>query len=258
DSCGYVVELKTAYEENVRLQQEQIEALLESDRLKGEFLSVISHELRTPLNAITGFGSLLEDEIAGPLNPTQREFIAKLLEGSERMIELIENILDFASIRAGHLTIQPTRSAFRLLVEEAVALLQPKAGERGISLQASIKVPTPILLDRARILQALVNLLANAVKFSHDGGQVVVKAFMEGENLVAEVRDDGIGIAEKDLSKLFRPFVQLDMSLTRRAGGSGLGLSIARAVIEAHGGTIAVESPGLGKGSTFRFFLPSR
>jgi signal transduction histidine kinase len=239
-------------------QQEQAEmaALKEADRIKDEFLSIISHELRTPLNAIMGFGSLLQDEIVGHLTPKQQTFLAKIAEGADRMLSLINDILDFTKMQAGKFEIAFETVDYQEVVNEAVAFLEPLAIEKAITLEYSVDVPQSIQLDRVRIQQVLTNLIHNAIKFTPRAGRIRVMAWVENATLMTQVEDTGIGIASKDLPKLFLPFRQLDMSLTRSVGGTGLGLSISKGIIEAHGGNMLAKSPGPGMGSTFGFWLP--
>lgn len=241
--------------EKERLRDQQIETLRQADRVKDEFLSVISHELRTPLNAVIGFGSFLEDELAGPMNPQQHEYLNKLMKGADRMLVLIDDLLDFARIQAGKFGISPAETDYPSLVDETIASFQPSAWEKGIQIRSKVEVEQPVCLDRRRIQQVIANLLSNAIKFTPEGGWVHVRGWLENGMLVTEISDNGIGIAPEDLPKLFTPFKQLDMGLTRRAGGVGLGLSISKAIVDAHGGSIKAESE-IGKGSTFTFRIP--
>lgn len=251
-----VSERMRAQRTEARLQREKLEALKQADRIKDEFLSVISHELRTPLNAIMGFGSFLEDEISGPLNEKQHEYVQKLLKGSDRMLALVDELLDFARLQAGRFEVSPTETDYLSLIDEAVAFLEPAAREKEIRIAQEVQVPETVCVDARRIMQVLTNLLSNAIKFTPKGGQVWIKAYVKGDRLITEVSDNGLGILPEDIPRLFNPFMQLDMGLTRLAGGVGLGLSISKAIIEAHNGTIIVESPGPLKGATFRFEIP--
>jgi signal transduction histidine kinase len=213
--------------------------------------------MRTPLNAIMGFGSFLEDGCAGPLNDRQRDFVQKIMKGSDRMLLLVDDLLDFARMQAGTFFICLEEIDFSCLVKEAIASFEPTAAEKRIKIEADIDLPHFVRLDRHRIFQVLENLLANALKFTPEGGRIRVKAFLRDADLIVEVQDNGIGMEEEDVQKIFAPFRQLDMGLTRKAGGVGLGLSISRAIVEAHGGTLVAESPGPGMGSTFRFVIPA-
>jgi signal transduction histidine kinase len=239
------------------LKQEQIKTLKEADRIKDEFLSIVSHELRTPLNAIQGFASILEREIQGPISPPQRESLSRILAASYKMTELVNNILDASRMRAGNFAVQPTRTDYSSLVGEVLELLEPLGQQKQIEFVEETAVSGEIFLDDLRIAQVLTNLLSNAIKFSPRGGKIFVKASVGKGFLLTEVRDGGIGISSEDLPKLFTPFKQLDMSLTRTYVGSGLGLSIAKKIVEAHDGQIGAESE-LGRGSVFWFRLPLR
>lgn len=258
DTIYDITDRRKAEEEREKAlqQKEQLEALKEAERLKDEFFSVISHEMRTPLNAVLGFGSLLGDEVLGPLDPKQHDAIDRILEGSDRMLALINNILDLARMRSGRFELHFEEAHYPEIVEKTLALLNSLAQKKGITLESSVPDLGPVCLDQGRITQVLTNLVENAIKFTPKGGKISIKAWKENEQLVTEVTDTGIGIAQEDIPKLFAPFVQLDMGLTRKVGGTGLGLSIAKQIVEAHGGHISVSSPGPGKGSTFRFGIP--
>jgi PAS domain S-box-containing protein len=260
-ACLDITEAKLAEAEILRQSDELSkanDALRTADRYKDEFLSVISHELRTPLNFITGFASILDDEVAGPLNDMQHEYIGKILTGSDRMLSLVNNLLDMSRLQAGKLNLFREDITFEPLVSEVVDSLKPLADERRVTLTTQIEASRELQADPHRILQVLTNLVDNAIKFTPQGGTVRVKAYvrdMSVPELVTEVSDTGEGIAPEDLAKLFQRFQQADMSSTRKAGGTGLGLSIAKALVEAHGGTIGVRSEP-GNGSTFWFTLP--
>ncbi|HBN09011.1 MAG TPA: hypothetical protein DD435_10315 [Cyanobacteria bacterium UBA8530] len=242
--------------EKERLQRRQVESLQQADRIKDEFLSVISHELRTPLNAVIGFGSLLEDEAFGPLTPEQLDPVRKILRGADHMLLLIDDLLDFARMQAGKFGITVNDTDYPYLVDETVDSFQLTARQKKLKLEKEVEIPVPVCLDRRRIQQVISNLLANAIKFTPEGGLIRIRAFIEDGRVVTEVSDNGIGISPEELPKLFHPFKQLDMGLTRRAGGVGLGLSISKAIVEAHGGSIEARSE-VGKGSTFLFKIPA-
>ncbi|MBU6427545.1 MAG: PAS domain-containing sensor histidine kinase [Cyanobacteria bacterium REEB65] len=248
-------EAQVAIAEKARLQHERLEALVQADRVKNQFLSVISHELRTPLNFIMGFGSILEDEVAGPLNPSQHEYLRKLLAGAERMLGLVNNLLDMGRMAAGKFKIEPAPTTYAAIVSEAVEALQCLAVDRKVSILTELHVPGEVVVDGRRLVQVLTNLLQNALNFTEAGGTVTLEAEVRAGEVLTRVRDTGVGIAQDDIPKLFQPFGQLDMSTTRRGEGAGLGLSICKAIVEAHHGQIGVESqPGVG--STFWFTLP--
>lgn len=247
---------KRAEEEKAKLQQEQIEALKQADALKDQFLSILSHELRTPLNSISGFGSILDDEVAGSLNPRQHEYLRKMLASADALTTLVNDLLDMTRITMGKFSILRQCTSFSGVAASTIDNLKPLADQKGLNLFNEVPSELPFLtIDEQRIGQVLINLINNAIKFTPKGGNIRVRAFIENGRLRCEVADTGRGIAPEDIPKLFRRFTQLDMTLTRRTGGMGLGLSIAKAIVDGHGGEIGVESE-LGKGSTFWFTLP--
>ncbi|HBN10004.1 MAG TPA: hypothetical protein DD435_15640 [Cyanobacteria bacterium UBA8530] len=179
-----------------------------------------------------------------------------MLEGAENLMALVDDLLDLARMQAGRFSVIPQRVFFTEVASKAIENLKPLADRKHLALFGEIPVDLPpVMADPQRLGQVLSNLLNNAVSFTPEGGQIRVRAFIEGEWLRCEVKDTGVGIAPEDVPKLFKRFSQLDMTATRKARGTGLGLSISKAIVEAHGGQIGVESE-LGKGSTFWFTLP--
>jgi len=242
--------------ENERLQQEQIETLRELDRLKGDFINSASHELRTPLTSITGYAEFLEDEVGGPLTMDQRAFVTQIQEGAKRLQRIVDDMLDFARLEAGSFKLVMREADLGLLVQEELAFVQPQAQEAKVTLRTELpSEPVHVSMDPSRIGQVFLNLLGNAIKFTPAGGEVAIALRNERDGVRVEVRDTGIGIAEEHLGRLFQKFFQVDPSMTREHGGAGLGLSIAKALVEAHGGRIGVTSR-VGTGSTFWFTLP--
>lgn len=231
------------------------EQLRETDRYKDEFLAVISHELRTPLNLILGFGGMLQAELQGPLTPQQRDCMERMMKGGKQMLALINDLLDMSQLAAGKLHLKQTDVVYPALVDQAIGIIRPLVEDKQLEVSIDLKTPEPVQMDSVRIVKVLTSLLSNAVKFTGSGGRIGVHAFVQGDELVTEVSDTGCGIAETDIPRLFEQFFQLDMSTTRRAGGAGLGLAIAKGLVQAHGGTIGVRSD-LGKGSVFWFALP--
>lgn len=235
---------------------EQVEALQRADELKDQFLGILSHELRTPINAIMAFGSILDDGLGGPLTETQHRYIRNILSASDKLLALVSDLLDVSRMQAGTFTISPGQTDMRAVLNETLASLAPEAAARGLTLTERVPPALPPLVaDAQRVAQIVSNLVGNAIKFSEPGGRVTVAAVVDGDRLRVEVQDDGIGIAPADRAKLFKRFSQLDMSNTRRAGGVGLGLTICKSLVEAHGGQIGVETAP-GAGSTFWFTLP--
>ncbi|MNX27715.1 Non-motile and phage-resistance protein [compost metagenome] len=242
--------------EQERLQRERIEALELTDQLKDQFLSILSHELRTPVNAIMAFGSILDDEVAGPMSAEQHRYLAKILKGSETLLALIDDLLDMSRIEAGKFTLNPIPMHFPEVCQDVVSTLTPLAWQKGLTLVVNVPDPLPTLdADPQRMGQVLTNLINNAIKFTPVGGRITLRVETAGQELRCEIQDTGIGIAPEDIPKLFQRFTQVELSSTRQGGGTGLGLSIAKALVEAHGGSIGVRSERE-QGSTFWFTLP--
>jgi signal transduction histidine kinase len=244
-------ELK-AQAEALRLANER---LLELDQAKDAFLSVISHELRTPLNFIMGFASILDDELEGTLSPAQRQAVSRILVGADRMEDLVTDLVDYAKIKAGKLHLTPVSAPYAALVEEVLDPIRALAAQKGVAFGADIQAEGSLLVDRKRIAQVLRHLVVNAVKFTPEGGRVAVRVFCRDDRLITQVSDTGIGIPAEALGQIFDGFTQVDMTSTRERGGTGLGLAISKALVEAHGGTLDVDSTP-GEGSVFSFSLP--
>ena len=255
--------------EELQIKNEEIERqnsiLEEASRMKSEFLTNMSHELRTPLNAIIGFSELLKEEITGKLSKVQKEHVSLIYSSGHHLLSLINDILDLSKIEAGKLFLQPSDCDLSSLLQQSFALLQGKANKRNIELTLFMNTTkTHLNADERKLKQILYNLLSNAIKFTHDGGYVRVKVVetvkKDNDNqkipaLSIDIEDNGIGINESDLEKLFQPFGQLDGSLTRHYEGTGLGLVMVKRLVELHGGQVSVNSC-LNKGSCFSFWLP--
>jgi PAS domain S-box-containing protein len=232
------------------------------DRAKSQFLATMSHEVRTPLNGVIGFTSLL---LETQLTPEQEEYIQIIRTNGEALIQLTGDILDFAHIESGSLKLEYRPCNPRACIEETLDLIAVQASRKRIELVHWVDENVPALIesDEARLRQVLVNLAGNAVKFTEEGEIELTLRAERGSDtgapadwlLTFSVRDTGIGIAAGDQDKLFKPFNQVDVSITRRHGGTGLGLAISRNLVHLMGGSISVES-GAGRGSTFTFTLP--
>lgn len=228
----------------------------EIERLKNEFVSIVSHELRTPLTSIRGSLGLMEGGAAGELPPKARDLVRIARQNADRLIRLINDILDLEKIESGKIQLQIQRLDPREVVETTVAELRGMALLYKVSMETTIECAEAIAGDRDRVVQVLTNLLSNAIKFSPEGGTVTVRLCGGAPGFLrCAVQDHGQGIAPEARVRLFNRFEQLEPANTRRRGGTGLGLAISRSLVEQQGGRIGVES-AVGVGSTFWFELP--
>jgi len=243
---------------NARLFQElelKSHELSEADKHKSEFLASMSHELRTPLNAILGYTELILDDIYGEVPAKIREVIERLEKNGSHLLRLINDVLDISKIEAGQLELVLEEYSFQETVHTVVTSLEPLAAEKELDLKTRIAPGLPYGKgDQQRIAQVLVNLIGNAIKFTEQGEIIVDIAVADGRFLV-KVSDTGPGLSDLEKDYIFSEFYQADRKSTRSKGGSGLGLSIAKRIVELHGGAIWVESVP-GRGSTFIFTLP--
>jgi signal transduction histidine kinase len=232
--------------------------LAELDRLKAQFVSVASHELKTPINVIMGYLQLLEEQVYGPLTDKQLDVLRTLEAQADSLSRLVQHLLDVSRFEAGEARLDPQDLALHPFLDELDQTFRVLAIQREVAFTVSARgaVPERVSWDVDRINEVLGNLLANAFKFTEAGGHVDLVVTAVGERVYIEVRDTGAGISPEQLPQIFDKFFQADNQTAASAKGSGLGLAIAKEIVEAHGGTIAVESE-LGRGTTFSIMLPA-
>ncbi|MFP2912039.1 ATP-binding protein [Pyxidicoccus sp. 3LFB2] len=240
--------------------------LKELDRLKSTFLGTVSHELRTPLASIIGYSEMLAEGLAGALNPEQLLYVRTIVEKGESLLNLISSILDLSQIEAGKLRLVIAPVDLSGVIQTAVSSVAPQAQRKGVELEVRLPHgPQPRLTaDADKLRQVVVNLLANAVKFTQSGGRVSVvmsevgaQSELGAQGYRVSVEDTGVGIRPDQFEHIFQSFYQVDGSSTREHGGAGLGLAIVKSLVEGHGGRVSVESE-FGRGSRFTVVLPLR
>lgn len=242
-----------------------VHRLEELDRLKSNFLANMSHELRTPLTSIIGYAEMLAEGLAGPISPEQREYVQTILSKADQLLGLISAVLDASSIDSGQLSLDRNPVMLAQVVRSEVPAFAAAAQKRGIQIAVEAEVEGMILGDRKKLRQVASCLLSNAVKFTPDHGHVQVTirsgSLVPGDPSSPQavhlvVTDSGIGISRQLVPQIFEPFYQVDSSSTRAFGGSGVGLTLVKAYVEAHGGSIWVDSDP-GAGSTFLAAFPA-
>lgn len=256
-------------EHNARLSR-AVARLEELDRLKSNFLATMSHELRTPLTSVIGYAEMMAEGLAGPISTEQRDYLTTILGKADQLLGLITAVLDVSSLESGQLALERATLSLADLVASELATFAPQAGRRGIAIQLDACPDTVVIGDRRKIRQVVSSLVSNAVKFTPDRGKVGV-ALRRGPLAAHDppgseaaaapaiqlvVSDSGIGISRDQVAKIFEPFFQVDSSSTRAFGGTGLGLTLAKAYVEAHGGRIWVDTAP-GQGSTFTATFPA-
>jgi signal transduction histidine kinase len=259
-------------EKNQRLAA-AVERMQEVDRLKSNFLATVSHELRTPLTSVIGYSEMLIEGLAGPLTAEQREYVQIIMEKGDHLLQLITGLLDVSRMDSGATSVAREPIPLAEVVAQAVAALAPLARRKRVELRLATPADLPrVEGDREKLRQVLFNLVGNAIKFTPDGGQVKLEVGVgllhrEDELITpppsdaatgvrVRVTDSGIGIAPDQQRRIFEPFFQVDSSSTREYGGTGLGLTLVKSYVEAHGGQVWVESE-LGRGSAFTVTLPA-
>jgi signal transduction histidine kinase len=224
--------------------REKNAALEAAEQLKTDFLANVSYQLRTPLNAIMGFSEILGNQYFGPLNTRQTEYTTGIRESGERLISLIDDILDLSTIEAGYLELKKEPVELKALLEGLYDLTTEWA--RKHKLEVSLSCPDnigPISADDRRLKQALLNLIRNAINFTPEGGRINISAIRSGDGIEILIADTGIGIAQSDMKRIFQPFERIPTGRNDAGNaGAGLGLSLVKNIIELHGGTITITS----------------
>lgn len=239
-----------------------VEQLRDAERFKESFFSNISHELRTPLTSILGYSEALLAKMAGELTANQREAVTSIHNSGTLLLEIVSNLLDLTKIRAGKMELHFGEFSMRHLITTCVKAVDPLASQKGLVLSHTMG-PEPLMVqaDQIKVKQVLLNLLSNAIKFTPQGGRIQIEAresIIGGRPAIeVSVIDQGIGIREEDVERIFEEFTQVDSSFTREFGGTGLGLPIVKRFVEMHGGSVAVTSR-IGHGCRFTFVIPAR
>ncbi len=247
-------ENRTAYD-TLRAAKDAAEA---ASRAKTEFLANVSHELRTPLNAIIGFSELMLNGARGPIgNPDYHGYLKDIFDAGTDLLRLINEILDLSKAEAGKLELLEDTVDVATVVRTVTRLVGPRADAAGLALETRLPdVPPLLFCDRLKLKQILLNLLSNAVKFTEPGGKITVSMDTDPQRgLFVAVHDSGIGISAADLPRVLQPFVQVDSALNRTHNGTGLGLPLAAAMVELHGGKLVIESEP-GRGTTVKAIFP--
>ncbi|QWD32916.1 hypothetical protein G6678_05530 [Polynucleobacter paneuropaeus] len=239
----------------IRLQESNL--LLENaNRHKSEFLANMSHELRTPLNSIIGFSELLKEKIFGDINPKQTEYVKNIYNSGKHLLDLINDILDLSKIESGEVNVFREIFSLNKAIQSCVAIMSERVKKNKLKLHVYISEGENLIYaDERKMKQILLNLLTNAVKFTPEGGEIVVQAESTEAGIQVIVKDSGIGIDPKDQEKIFEEFKQVENNYTRKLEGTGLGLAIVKRLIDLQHGWLKLDS-ALGEGSSFTFFIP--
>ncbi len=233
-----------------------ITALKRMDRMKSQFVSTVSHEIQSPMNSVMMQIQVILDGLAGDLTEKQRSILTRASQKINNLARMASELLDLARIESGLISLEREPVDMSAIIRDQVAFHLPKAESESIRLEIDVpEMLPPILANRRNMEEVLSNLITNAIKYSPDGGQVLVSAFTENDSLCIRVKDSGLGISHGDLKLIFKQFYRIKNEKTRYINGTGLGLAIVKSILESHQGRIKVESQP-GEGSTFIVFLP--
>lgn len=251
--------LYTSFENTTIKLQEANKRLEDLDRLKDDFVSIASHELRTPMTAIRSYVWMALHRSDTTLNEKLKRYLYRTLVSTERLINLVNDMLNISRIESGKIEILPKSFDMTILVEDVITEVTPKARERNLHIDLYKTALPQVFADEDKIHQVLLNLIGNSLKFTPVDGKINISFFSDGQSVSTIIKDNGVGILKDDLPRLFKKFGRLDDSYVAAAtsGGTGLGLFISKKLVELMGGTIKGESEGLNKGSTFSFTLPA-
>ncbi|KAA0017334.1 MAG: PAS domain S-box protein [Thermoplasmata archaeon] len=239
----------------LKKKNEQLEKL---NNLKSLFLNITSHELRTPMAAIKGYVQLLEMDLSDKLDEKQKGILHTIVRNIDRLDRLINDILDVSRLESGTLKIVPEKCRVEEIIDRAIETMRGQAEMKDIKIEKLVEYDLPeLFIDKYRMEQVVTNLLSNAIKFSNRNSRIIVRASKKGDKVVLEIQDFGRGIPKNKLKKIFEPFYQVDSGMDRKFGGAGLGLTIVKGIVEAHGGNVEIESK-VREGTTFRIILPTR
>jgi signal transduction histidine kinase len=229
----------------------------EVDRLKSEFISQVSHELRTPLTSIKGYIDNLRDGVAGVLEQRQQNYLDRMAKNADHLVHLINDLLDVSRVESGKMVLHVTSLSLRDLVADVIDNLRPIAAEKRLEVVfTEFARESEMRGDYGKLEQVIANLLTNAIKFTPPGGRITITMQRDERFLKTSIRDTGIGIPREKRSQIFERFYRIDQESPSKTNGTGLGLYIAKSLIEMHGGRIWVTSE-IGKGSEFSFILPA-
>ncbi|MGN7661313.1 MAG: sensor histidine kinase [Anaplasma sp.] len=247
--------LSSQYDANLELQEQKETAERESVS-KSQFLANVSHELRTPLNCIIGFSEIIQSESLGPLeNEQYKEYIGDIHQAGVHLLSLINDILDFSKAEANKLTVEFVKFDLGKIIDSCFTMVLPRAQDAKVELKREMPdMPIVMLADPKRMKQVVINMLSNSVKFTPEGGTVKLRAEIQGDKLILEISDTGIGIAQQDLYKVMSVFGQADSTHSRKYEGTGLGLPLSKKLVELMNGTFSIKSePNLGTMITLVF-----